>query len=652
MSEHKIPIPSRLYNAAIGGHVTGADQIIDDKTGLTLDKFAGGALEEKTYISDSNNGMGRVVLRKNLVNEVNTLVQTMINKSNTIYVIQYDYTLGENITIPANCVLEFNGGSISGAYTITGNNTCIKAESVKIFSTDTDIIGSWNIIEAYPEWFGAIGDGITDDTIALSKTLCYFRNIKFNKKTYLISDYIKIYSNTHINGYGEASKIKTVDGEYGGFRGYNNDNINLPLGDCLIENIALIYTKSYVGRVFDCPIAFYFILAKNMTFKNIYFENAPLECIGGTNCDNFLIDGCRVHNCADGAFTFVTGKNYKIVNNYVLQDTCLESKNNTSMGGFVDLGASLTNFAIEGNIVIGGTCAIYIRDEVSNGTINGNVFCDQHGNSIALIFEHNERQYDFVVDNVTISNNVFKQSRNTEDIEGDKAAISCIGCHNMIINGNTFKGTYLYGVYISGDNTSICVSDNMIIDIVKAIHSGADNSTYINISRNTIKNFEVGIYINSVESYVRNNILYSNISDCIGINVPQYYTRNTVEYNVVNAVTPLSYAGDYIVGDCNTLNGIIESNVNSLVPDGNSVQLGSHRTQTLYNITNNTLGLRYKNNDTNYDYDGSPFGVYRYGTTRPNGVRVGFVFFDTSLSPARPIWYDGSNWVDATGTIV
>ena len=30
MSEHMSPIPSRVYNAAVGGHVAGADQIIDE----------------------------------------------------------------------------------------------------------------------------------------------------------------------------------------------------------------------------------------------------------------------------------------------------------------------------------------------------------------------------------------------------------------------------------------------------------------------------------------------------------------------------------------------------------------------------------------------------------------------------------------------
>ena len=43
------------------------------------------------------------------------------------------------------------------------------------------------------------------------------------------------------------------------------------------------------------------------------------------------------------------------------------------------------------------------------------------------------------------------------------------------------------------------------------------------------------------------------------------------------------------------------------------------------------------------------------GTTadRPNNPHIGFCYIDTSLSPARPIWYDGNNttgWIDATGT--
>lgn len=92
-----------------------------DLLGIDVLKF-----KDKKYDPLTYNGMGRVILRKNLINGVNTLTQSMINKSNTIYIIQYDFTLSENITVPANCVLKFDGGSILGAYTLTLNKTYIQ----------------------------------------------------------------------------------------------------------------------------------------------------------------------------------------------------------------------------------------------------------------------------------------------------------------------------------------------------------------------------------------------------------------------------------------------------------------------------------------------------------------------------------------------
>lgn len=40
------------------------------------------------------------------------------------------------------------------------------------------------------------------------------------------------------------------------------------------------------------------------------------------------------------------------------------------------------------------------------------------------------------------------------------------------------------------------------------------------------------------------------------------------------------------------------------------------------------------------------------GATRPASPVVGQNFFDTNLSPARPIWYNGTAWVDSAGTAV
>lgn len=64
---------------------------------------------------DSTNGMGYVILRKN-----KTFAE-QVTKKNTIYEIRYDYDLdGGEVTIPANCVLKFNGGCISnGTFSLT-----------------------------------------------------------------------------------------------------------------------------------------------------------------------------------------------------------------------------------------------------------------------------------------------------------------------------------------------------------------------------------------------------------------------------------------------------------------------------------------------------------------------------------------------------
>lgn len=96
-------------------------------------------LANKTYDKQSFSGLGRVYLRKNIVGNKNVLTQAMINKVNTIYVIQYDYDLKEaSINIPENSVLNFIGGAIRNG-TIIGNKT-------KVINLNVDRIilsGTW-----------------------------------------------------------------------------------------------------------------------------------------------------------------------------------------------------------------------------------------------------------------------------------------------------------------------------------------------------------------------------------------------------------------------------------------------------------------------------------------------------------------------------
>lgn len=98
MNEHIMPIPSRIYNAAVGGHVCGLDDIDFGQKVVHLIKYDRAG------------------------NEVS--FESQVTQANKIYVIHDDFVLSSDVTIPTNCVLEFDGGSISNR-TVVFNNTIL-----------------------------------------------------------------------------------------------------------------------------------------------------------------------------------------------------------------------------------------------------------------------------------------------------------------------------------------------------------------------------------------------------------------------------------------------------------------------------------------------------------------------------------------------
>lgn len=116
----------------ITGNVTNAPDE-EDLTSVNVGGTDVLKFKDKQYTPLTYSGMGRKILRKNIVDGVNTLTQSMMSDANTIYVIQYDFNLrGATIEIPEKCVLEFNGGSLDNGV-LLGNKTSIVAGSYKIF---------------------------------------------------------------------------------------------------------------------------------------------------------------------------------------------------------------------------------------------------------------------------------------------------------------------------------------------------------------------------------------------------------------------------------------------------------------------------------------------------------------------------------------
>lgn len=109
--------------------------------GEDIDTNGTGQLQFANRIS--GDGMGYKILRKDAT------FASQVTAGDTIYEIRYDFVLGADVAIPSGSYLYFNGGSVTGA----------------------NLTGAVINPELRPEWFGAVGDGSTDDADAFYRCI-------------------------------------------------------------------------------------------------------------------------------------------------------------------------------------------------------------------------------------------------------------------------------------------------------------------------------------------------------------------------------------------------------------------------------------------------------------------------------------------------
>lgn len=307
--------------------------------------------KDKKHNPNTYSGMGRKYLRKNMVNGVNVLTQKMIDCENTIYVIQYDYDLqGAEITVPNNCVLQFEGGSLSNG-TLVGNNTIINAGLEKILSSDITINGTYNIDSIYPEWFYAgTGDysNAIQSCISLSKISTTDNNINIlfcSGKNYNIGKPILI-DTIRINLLGNNCsliKITSETGEGTFTEGGNNIDLSLNCFFYTNRNMYYINISDFNLLVLDSELqnnvyGFFFPYINRSTIKNIksYYLYEGLTTIDSWQniFENIVFDYCSNcgFNISGGTSTFInkcwvthSDTSYKISNLYYSILNCTAS---------------------------------------------------------------------------------------------------------------------------------------------------------------------------------------------------------------------------------------------------------------------------------------------------------------------------------------
>lgn len=354
------------------------------------------------------NGMGRVVIPKNMVNVgtsenpdyVNQLTQDMFYKgevgsrvpnTNTIFVIQYDFVLAEDVTIPAGSILDFQGGSISAggnnADTITGNGTVIRAGVAGIFNANITIAGTWDADKAYPEWFGAVADGVTDDTEAIQKAYDVFDNIYFPAASYAQA---QVYprSNTRIE-FSEGCHIKasralidTVPGVPGEsmYSIHDVSNITIIGNNAIIDMRRADFPEEESGESRHC---FRIRGTRNLYIENVSGNNSfgdgfCLAYPGAYNNKNITLRGCISDNNRRQGLSIVDGENI-YVENCVFSNT-----NGTSpsagidiepnyLDGYVINNINITNCRSKNNNGAGLLIAASLKTGANNKNININV---------------------------------------------------------------------------------------------------------------------------------------------------------------------------------------------------------------------------------------------------------------------------------------
>ena len=115
--------------------------------------------------------------------------------------------IGSNITIPSNIKLVFLSGGVLKPNTgkvITGSNTKIDAGLYQIFDLSltgtSGLSGTWDVECFYAEWFGATGNGTTDDSTALINAIAIVPTYKslHLTKNYAIKSSLTITNKTYL----------------------------------------------------------------------------------------------------------------------------------------------------------------------------------------------------------------------------------------------------------------------------------------------------------------------------------------------------------------------------------------------------------------------------------------------------------------------
>lgn len=426
------------------------------------------SLKDRKYEPDKYSGLGRKILRRRVVEiedpvygiqEKNLLLQSDFAEDNTIYVVRYDFTLnGQDITIPGNSYIEYEGGSISDGNIIEPeggmSRVVLKKNTINGVNTLTqDMISKPNTIYEIRYNFDLKGQKIIipSNCILDFKGGLLCNGELLGNATEIIADKVNIFKSIFIRGDWKVDIIYSNWFDFSQVKEYDNSNNFNNISNLLSDNIhntlyiseGTYYTQPDYGTVVEYHGGFtpYVILLKSNT---TVYNTATIKLLkSSVKYDDYVIIGATSEDRKCSNIEIIGGN--LIGNLQYFNATELYEGETTREWGF--------------GIYMRGVDDVLIKDvKISYCIGDGMAFSWYYYGS----YSDQEMVNGYHSNRVSIQNCISSYNR--------RQGLSIIdGCHNFQITNCTFEktGKYLYtspgaGIDIE-PNFNSAVSDNIVI---------------------------------------------------------------------------------------------------------------------------------------------------------------------------------------------
>lgn len=590
-------------------------------------------IEDKEYDFTKFSGLGKKVLPKNIVSNKNVLTQAMVNSANTIYHIQYDYDLnGQTITLPAGCVLQFDGGSIKngvlngtlltsdgfvdlrslGVVYNNGESAADNSRALNILSGITNEvklkvsgevwIGGSNSVNI--EYLNIDGNGNTIHIDGFSGFIVTkgvsIRNCRVVTEAWATA---KDFFNQFVKVQNVTRPIDVLfDGNY--FKGSMRILSAFQIADGVTENNEFISTN-------------YDVCLNSLIISNNIFEEI---CCGALNntlfyCDNSNIINVNIYNNIIHNF-FATFAGFGITNDSIYGEYINDFYKH------IGRNFNIANNNVSNNIDFKPWTKINQPTAYFCFVLAESGICNYSGNSVVNVIgnDANNAVYDayLSVDVLTYENNIIKN------------VLNIAGTYNEILKSKGGAGQEVRK-YVGNRFTLEDLSQEFDVDVTslqyRLVNTDSVMQDYV-IENNFIDfctlTLNVNHLLSTVKLYVRDNVFKINKAITSAIHPALFPIDNACEYAIIKNNTISVSSGStylpYLFG------GKTGSTAKVLVSENNLTNM------SLYSGASDNINISGKCSHNTYSVDGSTLSSTSSNFSLQNYYDTSIIFSENEVT--------------------